>query len=225
MIDVQKRLRIVKGLIILLALGILGFAGWSIGHKEDSNNITSGNVCGTKAQTASNNNFKLPNDWSWHEVKDIGIKFAYPKKWADPSVQTNSGTQQYVASFTVDSLGTNTTVSLNPDCSDFQSALSSINSDKFDTVDGTVTTKAIRHGQASYSSLTHWSTDAGNRYQLTTSAAVNAEGINVATIDYGVVADSQSCPDDKLASNDQPKCINQSVSDEIDKVISSLQKI
>lgn len=220
----QKGLGVVKGLIILVTLGVLGFVTWYVWPTKDNTNNIDTTACST-TQATSNKSSQLPSGWNWYEIRDIGLKYAYPKSWDPPTTQTNSGLEKYVASFTLGSSGTNTTVSLSPDCSDFQSSLSAINNDQFDTVDDRITTKAINHNLTSYSSLSHWSSDAGNHYQLITYAVVSVGRIKLVTISYSVVTGSEVCPDNKLAPANQPKCINQSTSDEIDKVISSLQKI
>lgn len=116
-------------------------------------------------------------------------------------------------------------VSLSPDCSGFLSTSSDINNGKFDTLSGPTITKAIKHNQTSYSSLSHWSSDAGNQYKLITYDVVNVENIKSVIVEYSIVAGSPVCPDDRLASSDQPKCIDQSINNEVDEVISSLQKI
>lgn len=207
----QKGFGVVKGLVILVIVGIVGLVGWNVRPvKNNANNISS----------------QPPSGWNWYEIKDIGLKYAYPKSWDSPTNQTNSGgIQKYVTSFTVDPSGANTMVSLSPDSSDFQPTLSDIKNGKFDTLSGPTTTKAIKHNQTSYSSLSHWSSDAGNQYRLITYNVVGVGSIKSVLADYSVVTGSEVCPDDRLAPSDQPKCINQSISDEVDKVISSLQKI
>lgn len=182
--------------------------------------------CSIATQTTDNQSFQLPSGWNWYEIKSIGLKYAYPISWGDQTTQTNSGSiQEYVSSFTVKPSGATTLVSLSPDCSDFVSNLSDINNGKFDVLSGPTITKAIDHSQLSYSSLSHWSNDAGNQYKLTISRVVSIEGIRSVIVDYSVVTGSQLCPDDKLASNDQTECITQSTADEVNKIISSLQKI
>jgi hypothetical protein len=220
----QKGFGAVRGLIILTIVGLLAFIGWSIWNatKEDTNKTYSA-ACSTTAQT--NNNYQLPSDWNWYEIKAVGLKYAYPKSWGSPTTQTNSGSQNYVASFTITGTEANTMVSLIPTCSDFKSNLSNINSGKFDILSGSTITKAIKHDETFYSSLSHWSSDAGNQYKLVTYSVVSAGSINTVEIDYSVVTGTQVCPDDRLASSDQPKCINQSISDEVDQVIGSLRKI
>ena len=212
-------------MLILVIVGILGFIGWDVWHPKNNTNKTYTVACSTTVQTTGSKSSQLPSGWNWYEIIDIGLKYAYPKSWDSPTTQTNSGSQKYMASFTISSSGANTMVSLSPDCLDFQSTLSDINSGKFDTLSGPTTTKAIKHNQTSYSSLSHWSSDAGNHYQLITYEVVNVESIRSVTVSYSIIAGSQTCPDDRLASSDQPKCLNQSISDEVDKIISSLQKI
>lgn len=210
--------------LIVLAITTAAFAWYSnTNQAEDSTGSTS--PCSTTAQTTDTKSFQLPSDWSWYEIKDIELKYAYPKSWGEPTTQTNSGKREYVASFTVDSSGANTTVLLSPDCSDLLSTLSDINTGKLDTVNDSATTKAIKHDQTAYSTLSHWSSDGGNQYKLITNKAVSVESIKSVLVDYSIVAGSEVCPDDRLASGNQPKCINKSISDEIDKVTQSLQKI
>lgn len=221
----QKGSRVIIGLLILAIGGVFGFVGWYVWGAKNNTDKTYDTACSTTVQPTNNKSFQLPSSWNWYEIKDIGLKYASPKSWDSPTNQTNSGTQKYVTSFSVGSSGTNTMVSLSPDCSDFRSTLSDINNGKFDSQSGPTTTKAIRHNQTSYSSLSHWSSDAGNHYQLITYNVVSVGSIKSVIVDYRVVAGSEVCPDDRLASSDQPKCINQSISDEVDKVISSLQKI
>lgn len=222
--DDQKGLEAINGLLILAIVGLLGFAGWDVWHHKNKNDKTYTTACSATVQTSGNPS-QLPSGWNWYKINDIGLEYAYPTSWGPPTTQTNSGVQKYVASFTIGSTGTNTAVSLSPDCSDFQSALSDINGGKFDILSGPTTTRAIKHSQMSYSSLSHWSSDAGNQYKLTTYDVVSIGTIKSVVVDYSVISGSEVCPDDKLASNDQPKCINQSISDEVDEVINSLQKI
>ncbi len=221
----QKAHRIYKVLIILVIVGILGLVGWKVWYPKTNSSNTYVAACSSTIQAANNESSQLPDGWNWYEIKDAGLKFAYPKSWGLPTTITNSGVQKYVASFTIGSSGANTMVSLSSDCSDFQSTLSDINNSKFDTLSGPTTTKAINHNQTSYSSLSHWSSNAGNQYKLTTFDVVSIGSINNVTVDYSIIASKESCPDDRLASSDQPNCINQTISDEIDRVISSLQKI
>lgn len=223
--DNQKVFGVVRGLLILVVVGILGSVGWYVWGAKDNTNKTYNAACSTTIQTTGSKSSQLPSGWNWYEIKDIRLKYAYPKSWEFPTTQTNSGSQKYVASFTVGSSGANTMVSLSPDCSDFQSTLSDINNGKFDTLSGPTTTKAIKHNQISYSSLSHWTSNAGNHYRLITYHVVSVGSIKAVIVDYSIVAGSEVCPDDRLASSDQSKCINQSISDEVNKVISSLQKI
>lgn len=222
--------RLIAGLVLIgiLLIAIGAWEIWHTGHnttKTSSTAITISSKCPITADTSTNKTFTLPSDWSWYTIKDIGIKYAYPKDWTQPTTQTNSGLQKYVASFTVASLGASATVSLRPDCSDFQTNITAINSGTFDLLSGPTTTRATQHSQTSYSSLSHWTSDPGNQYQLVNSDIVNVGSIRSAVLTYGIISGSQVCPDDKLATNDQTKCITQSISDELDKVISSLQKI
>lgn len=220
----KKKIALVS--LIVLIIATAAYAWYSKAyHAKNSAGLTYTDVCSTTVQTTNNKSFQLPSGWGWYEIKDIGLKYAYPKSWDSPTTQTNSGVEKYVASFTIGSSGANTMVSLSPDCSDFQPALSDINNNKFDILSGPTTTRAIKHNQSSYSSLSHWSNDAGNQYQLITYDVVSVGSIKSVVVDYSIVTGSEVCPDDRLASSDQPKCINQSISDEVDKVISSLQKI
>ncbi len=223
--DSQKAYGIYKVLIVLGIVSILGLVGWKVWYPKTNTNNTYVAACSTTLQAPNNESSQLPDSWNWYEIKDVGLKYAYPKSWGTPTTLTNSGSQKYEASFTIGSSGANIMVSLSPDCSDFQATLSDINNGKFDILSGPTTTKAINHNQTSYSSLSHWSSNAGNQYKLTTYDVVSVGSINAVTVDYSIIADKESCPDDRLASSDQPKCINQAISDEIDRVISSLQKI
>jgi hypothetical protein len=220
----KKKIALVCLTVLIIATGAYAWYG-KVYHAKNSAGLTYSDACSTIVQTTNNQSFQLPSGWGWYEIKDIGLKYAYPKSWGSLTTQTNSGVEKYVASFTIGSSGANTMVSLSPSCSDFQATLSDINNNKFDTLSGPTTTRAIKHNQSSYSSLSHWSNDAGNQYQLITHDVASAGSIKSVVVDYSVVTGSQSCPDDRLASSDQPKCINQSISDEVDKVISSLQKI
>lgn len=220
-----KKKIVVVGLIILI-IATLAYAWYSrVYHAKNSAGSTYNAASSTNAQNANNKSFQLPSGWVWYEFKDIGIKYAYPKTWDSPTNQTNSGMQEYVVSFTIGTSGANTMVSLISDSSDFQSTLSDIKNGKFDTLSGPVTTKAIKHTQTSYSSLSHWSSDAGNQYRLITHNVVLVGSIKSILVNYSIITGSESCPDDRLAQNDRPKCINQSIGDEVDKVISSLQNI
>lgn len=222
--DNQKSRRIYKFLIILVVVGTTLMASWFVSRPKSNNNSPL-NVCSTNIKDTTNESSQLPLNWVWYEIKDIGLKYAYPKDWTSPTTLTNSGSQKYEASFTVSSSGANTIVSLSPGCSDFQTTLSDINNGKFDTLEDNTTTKAIKHSQSSYSALTHWSGDSGHQYKLITYNVVSVESIRSVTVTYSVVAGSESCPDDKVATSDQSKCITQSISDEVDKIIGSLQKI
>jgi hypothetical protein len=220
----KKRIALV-GLIILIITA--GAYVWDsqVHHAKNSAGSTYSAACSVTAQAPNNKSFQLPSGWNWYEIKDIGLKYAYPKSWDPPTTQTNSGIQQYAASFTDSSSGANTIVILSPACSDFQSSLSDINNGKFDTLSGPTITKAIKHSQTSYSALSHWSSDAGNQYKLLTNDIVSVGSIKSVIVEYSVVSGSQLCPDDRLAPSAEPKCINQSISDEVDEVIGSLQKI
>lgn len=221
----KKKIALVSLIVLIIATVAYTLYG-KVYHSKNSASLTYNAACSTTVQNTDNKSLQLPSGWNWYETKDIGLKYAYPKSWDSPTTQTNSGgIQKHVASFTVGSSGTNTMVSLSPDCSDFQPTLSDINNGKFDTLSGPTITKAIKHNQTSYSSLSHWSSDAGNHYQLITYNVVSVGSIKSVIVEYSVVAGSEVCPDDRLASNNQPTCINQSISDEADKVISSLQKI
>lgn len=221
----QKRFGAVGALLILIIIGLLGFIGWYVWPAKNNNDNKTYNVaCPSTVQT--NNSSQLPNGWSWYEISGIGLKYAYPNSWGSATTQTNSDSQEeYVASFTTVGSGANTTVILSADCSDFQSNLSDINNGKFDILGGPTITKAIKHDGSSYSSLSHWSSDSGNQYKLATYRVVGVGSINTVEVDYSVVTGTQVCPDDRLASSNQPKCINQSISDEVDQVLGSLQKI
>src|SRR3990167_7605822 len=177
----QKGSKVITGLLILAIGGVFGLVGWYVWGTKNNTDKTYDTACSTTVQPTNNKSFQLPSSWNWYEIKDIGLKYAYPKSWDSPTNQTNSG--------------------------------------KFDSSSGPTTTKAIRHNQTSYSSLSHWSSDAGNHYQLITYNVVSVESIKSVIVDYRVVAGSEVCPDDRLASSDQAKCINQSISDEVDKVI------
>ncbi len=229
----QKGLRAVKPLVVLVSLivivGLLVFAGRQIWHKQASTSQantqqTINTACPNIAQT-DNKSFQLPSGWQWHEIKDAGVKFAYPENWSSPTDQTNSGIEKYAVSFTIGKSDTNIMVTLSPDCSDFQTAISDINNGEYDTTDDSTVTRTIKHDQLSYYSLIHWPSDAGNQYQLVIHKVLNVDRIKSVLVEFSVIAGSQTCPDDRLASNDQTKCIDQAVSDEVDKVISSLQKI
>lgn len=220
----KNKIPLVGLVVLVIATG--AYVWYSkVYHAKNSAGSTYSTACSATTPTINNKSFKLPSGWSWYEIKDIGLKYAYPKSWDSPTTQTNSGSEKYVASFTIGSSGTNTMVTLDPDCSDFQTTLSNINNGKFDTLSGSITTRAIKYDQTSYSSLSHWSSDAGNQYQLTTYDVASVGSIKSVTVDYSIATGSEVCPDDRLASSDQPKCINQSISDEVNKVISSLQKI
>lgn len=232
--DGQKSFRVDKILILIcvIIIGLLGLIGWEVWGIHDNANTANPNrnhtttgACPKIAQTTDNTSFQLPNGWHWYELRDAGLRYAYPDSWDSPTNQTNSGAQKYVTSFTVGSSGANTTVTLSPECSGFQAALSDINNGTFDTLTGSTITKAISHSQSAYSSLSHWSSDAGNQYELATFNVVSIGQIKSVKVEYNIVTDSQSCPDDRIASNDQPECINQSINDEVAKVISSLQKM
>ena len=220
---ITREVRIV--LIVLGAVSVIGIASRYIWWPKDSNKNIYVAECSTTIQAANVEPFKLPSYWSWNEIKDIGVKYAYPKSWGNPTTLTNSGAQKYETSFTVSSSGANIMVSLNPDCSDFKSAISDITNDKYNTPNGSTTTKAIRLDRSSFSLLSHWSSDAGNQYKLTTYDVVNIGSIKTAAIDYSIIAGAKQCPDDRLASFNQPKCINQIINDEVNKVIGSLKKM
>lgn len=222
--DSQKRPRLVKVLLIIVIVGILGFAGWYFWQSKNNSNGVYVASCSTTTQITGNKSSGPPNGWKWYEIKDIGVKYAYPKSWGSPTTLTNSGSPKYAASFTLSPSGANTIVTLDPSCSEFQPTLSDINNGKFDTLSGPTITKAIEHDKSSYSSLSHWSGDAGNHYKLVTYDVVSVGNIKSVTVDYSVITGTEVCPDDQLAPSGKTKCINQSISDEVDKVISSLQK-
>lgn len=223
--DTKKGFRPIHGLLILVVVGVLGFIGWGIWHSKNNSNKTNFIGCSTTVP-ATSGSAQLPSDWTWHEYKDIGLKFAYPSSWGTATDQTNSGgIIKYVSSFTEESSGANTMVTLNLECSELQTALSDINNGKFDTLSGPTIIKAIKHDQTSYSSMSHWTGDAGNIYELITNDFVNVGNIRSVIVDYTIGTGSEVCPDDSLAPSGGSKCINQSISDVADEVIGSLQKI
>ena len=220
----QETSRIYRTLIVLGVLSIVIVACWLV-FRSNSSNTPTATVCSADIKDTSNESSKLPTGWSWYEIKDAEVKYAYPNNWGGPTTLTNSGSSKYETSYTVMSSGANIIVSLSPSCSDFLTALADINNGKFDTQNDNSTTKAIGHDQSSYSSLSHWSSDAGNQYQLVDYEVVSVKSIKSAQVSYSLIAGSESCPDDRLALNNQIKCINQFIDDEIDNVINSLQKI
>src|SRR3989344_2699347 len=222
--DKQQGKRVYGALVVIGLLSIVIVACWLV-FRPSSYNTSPVNVCSADIEDTSNKSTQLPTGWSWYEIKDAEVKYAYPNTWESPTTLTNSGSSKYEAIYTVTSSGANITISLSPSCSDFQAALADIKNGKFDTLNDNSTTKAIGHDQSSYSSLSHWSSDAGNQYQLVDYEVVSVKSIKSAQVSYSLIAGSESCPDDRLALNNQIKCINQFIDDEIDNVINSLQKI
>lgn len=219
----KKRFGIAKTLLVILSIALLGLLGWYILRPKKNTNTTYETACSTTTQTNGNESFQPPDGWNWYDINDAAVRYAYPASWQSPTDQTNSGVEKYATSYTLGSSGTETTVTLSPSCSDFQPNLSAINDGTFDTSEYT-STKAIKQDQSSYSSISHWSSDAGNQYKLTTYKIVNVGSIKSVIAEYSVIAGSEVCPEDSLAGSDKPKCITQANSDEVDKVIDSLQK-
>ena len=222
----SKKINVVRGLLVALIVACLGVLGWLIWHKKANSPITAhSNACSVSLPAAEGQSFKLPSGWQWYELKAAGLKYAYPNTWTHPTTQTNTGSEKYLASFTVAPSGANTTVALSQSCSDFRSIISDINNGKFDVLDSPATTIAISHDQNSYSSMSHWMSDAGNQYKLVESGLVSVGEINSVTVGYSVTTGAEICPDNALAQSSQSKCIGQSIGDQAGTIIRSLQKI
>lgn len=219
----QKGFGAVKVLLVIVVIALLGLLGWFV--LRPKKNTTYSTACSATVQTNGNESFQLPGGWNWYDTKEAEVRYAYPSSWESPTNQTNSGDGKYVVSYTLGASGAETTVTLSPGCSDFQPNLTAINNGTFNTTENKTITKIIRHNQSTYTSLSHWSTDSGNQYQLTTYKIVSVGPIRSVVVDYSVIAGSEVCPEDSLASSNQSKCITQTISDEVDRVISSLQKL
>lgn len=221
-----KSQRLLKGLVTIAIVGLISFFSWDVWHRHNNTSNTNSVVaCSISVPDTSSSQFQLPNGWNWYEIKDIGLKYAYPASWKDLTTPTNTASGNYVFSFTEDLSGANIQMTLAPNCSDLQSNLADINSGQFDILSGTATTKAIGHDQASYSAISHWESGAGNQYQLLTSRALDFKRYKALTISYSVITGAESCPDNQLATTSQTKCPTQSISSELDNLIKSLQPI
>lgn len=221
----QKPNRIYKSLIVLGVLGIIGISCWFF-LRPNTDTATNNYVAECSASIPEHNNAPTepPYAWALYEIRDIGVKYFYPLTWGSPTIVTNSGTQNYEADHTIQPSDAFVAVLLSQDCSGFPAAISDIKNGKFDTQDGQTTTKAINHDKSSYSSMSHWTSSNGNQYKFTIYNVVNVGVIKSIAVSYTVITGEDTCPDNSLASDAQSKCINQSISDEINGVVSSLQK-
>jgi hypothetical protein len=83
----------VETLVVLLIIGLIGFAGWAVFSKDsDAKNET----VTQKSSQSSKAEIDIPDDWQQFVSKDKTVKFAYPKAWGVLNEQTQ---EQSEASF------------------------------------------------------------------------------------------------------------------------------
>jgi hypothetical protein len=79
---------LIHGLMALAVIFAIGFAGWYVSNSQadkqpDGAAGNTQNESQTQNKNESKSGFTLPKDWQWYESAELGLKFAYPKRYGD----------------------------------------------------------------------------------------------------------------------------------------------
>jgi hypothetical protein len=90
----QKGFGVVEALVIVLILGLVGFGGWFIWNKNQTNGQSNGNGKDAKsindAGGKEQESYIVPKSYKVYENTELGIKLAYPEVWDAPQMATNA---------------------------------------------------------------------------------------------------------------------------------------
>jgi hypothetical protein len=79
-------------LLIIAALGIIGFAGWRV-YKANQEAPQAPNNNSAEQSKTTPQEETIPQGWEKYENKDLGFSFAYPAEWGE--VVQNDGYESY----------------------------------------------------------------------------------------------------------------------------------
>jgi type II secretory pathway pseudopilin PulG len=81
-------------LLVLVLVGIIGFAGWRVYESQKATNKSLDNAANASnvvkpGEKQAAEEYKVPEGYTVYENKNLGFKFAYPEKWGQ--LQDKSG--------------------------------------------------------------------------------------------------------------------------------------
>lgn len=91
----QNGFSAVEVVIVVLAVGLLGFGGWYVLYKNKSKETTGTSMSVTQkdatAEAKVEESYDIPVGYTLYENKEIGFKFVYPEEWGKLTTKNSSG--------------------------------------------------------------------------------------------------------------------------------------